>query len=83
MLELIAPMANEKRVMAVADVDKRHAGRADGPDGMHQVVMNLLSNALDAVEAQKGLITVRCLLRRRGTQTIMKSPTTARASRRA
>ena len=24
------------------------------PDGMHQVVMNLLSNALDAVEAEKG-----------------------------
>ena len=30
------------------------------PDGMHQVLMNLLSNALDAVEPQKGLIRVKC-----------------------
>jgi signal transduction histidine kinase len=27
---------------------------------MHQVLMNLLSNALDAVEAQQGLIRVAC-----------------------
>jgi signal transduction histidine kinase len=30
------------------------------PDGMHQVVMNLLSNALDAVEPKHGLIRVVC-----------------------
>ena len=28
------------------------------PDGIHQVLMNLLSNALDAVEDGKGLIKI-------------------------
>ncbi len=59
-LELIAPIANEKRVMAVADVEKDMPAVPLDPDGMHQVIMNLLSNAMDAVEPQKGLIQVRC-----------------------
>jgi signal transduction histidine kinase/pSer/pThr/pTyr-binding forkhead associated (FHA) protein len=59
-LELIAAQANEKGVMAVADVDRDHPAVPLDPDGMHQVVMNLLSNALDAVEPQMGLIRVVC-----------------------
>jgi signal transduction histidine kinase len=59
-LELIAPTANEKGVMAVADVERDHPAVPMDPDGMHQVLMNLLSNALDAVEPQKGLIRVVC-----------------------
>jgi signal transduction histidine kinase len=57
-LELIAPMASEQGVMAVADVDPDHPAVPMDPDGMHQVIMNLLSNALDAVAAEKGLIRV-------------------------
>ncbi|HYO08157.1 MAG TPA: ATP-binding protein [Tepidisphaeraceae bacterium] len=57
-VELIAPMANEKGVMVVADIDKDHPAVPIDPDGMHQVLMNLLSNALDAVEPQRGLIRV-------------------------
>jgi two-component system, NtrC family, sensor kinase len=59
-LELIATQANEKGVMAVADVDIDHPAIPIDPDGMHQVIMNLLSNALDAVEPRKGLIRVVC-----------------------
>ena len=59
-LELIATQANEKGVMAVADVDVDHPAIPIDPDGMHQVIMNLLSNALDAVEPRKGLIRVVC-----------------------
>ena len=59
-LELIATAANEKGVMAVADVEPDHPAVPADPDGMHQVLMNLLSNALDAVEPQKGLIRVVC-----------------------
>lgn len=57
-VELIAPMANEKGVMVVADVDKDHPPVPLDPDGIHQVLMNLLSNALDAVQPHKGLIRV-------------------------
>ena len=57
-VELIAAAANEKGVMVVADVDPDHPAIPIDPDGMHQVLMNLLSNALDAVEPQRGLIRV-------------------------
>jgi signal transduction histidine kinase len=59
-LELIAPLANEKGIMAVSDCDKNHPPVPMDPDGMHQVLMNLLSNAVDAVEPQAGLIKVSC-----------------------
>jgi signal transduction histidine kinase len=59
-LELVAAAANEKGVMAVSDVDRDMPPIPLDPDGMHQVVMNLLSNALDAVEPKKGLIRVVC-----------------------
>jgi signal transduction histidine kinase len=46
--------------MAVADVEPHHPAFPADPDGLHQVMMNLLNNALDAVEPQKGLIRVVC-----------------------
>jgi len=71
-LELVAPNANEKGVMAVADVDRDMPAVPMDPDGMHQVIMNLLSNALDAVEPQKGLINVACRYDADGRQTIIE-----------
>jgi signal transduction histidine kinase/pSer/pThr/pTyr-binding forkhead associated (FHA) protein len=59
-VELIATPANDKGVMVVADVDRDHPAVPLDPDGMHQVVMNLLSNALDAVTPQEGLIRIVC-----------------------
>jgi two-component system, NtrC family, sensor kinase len=59
-LELIATAANEKGVMVVADVDANIPAVPLDPSGMHQVLMNLLSNALDAVSPRKGLIQVFC-----------------------
>ena len=57
-LELVAGNANAKGVMAIADVARDVPPVPMDPSGMHQVLMNLLSNALDAVEAGKGLIRV-------------------------
>jgi signal transduction histidine kinase len=58
-LELIAANAAEKAVMAVADVDRDLPPIPIDPDGIHQVLINLLSNALDAVEPHHhGLIKV-------------------------
>jgi signal transduction histidine kinase/pSer/pThr/pTyr-binding forkhead associated (FHA) protein len=71
-LELVAPLANEKGVMAVADVAKDQPAIPLDPDGMHQVLMNLLSNALDAVEPHKGLIQVTCHYDAENKQTIIQ-----------
>ena len=57
-VELIAPAANDKGVMVVADVERDITAVPLDPDGMHQAIMNLLSNALDAVHAQQGLIRI-------------------------
>jgi signal transduction histidine kinase len=57
-LELVAAGANEKGVMAISDCDRDVPPVPLDPDGMHQVILNLLSNALDAVEPNKGLIRV-------------------------
>ncbi len=57
-IELTASAAGGKGAMVVADVDPDHPAIPLDPDGMHQVLMNLLSNSLDAVEPGRGLIRV-------------------------
>src|SRR5262249_45179053 len=59
-LELTAPGANEKGPRCVADVDKDPPAIPLDPDGLHQALMNLLGNAVDAVEPNRGLIRVVC-----------------------
>lgn len=71
-LELMAPMASEKGVMAVADIDPGQPAVPMDPDGMHQVLMNLLSNALDAVPPTGGLINVICRYDADNRQTVFE-----------
>ncbi|HXE52780.1 MAG TPA: ATP-binding protein, partial [Tepidisphaeraceae bacterium] len=71
-LELIAAAANEKGVMVVADVDETQPAIPMDPSGMHQVLMNLLSNALDAVEPKKGLISVTCRYDMENRETVLE-----------
>jgi len=71
-LELMASAANEKGTMAVADVEPDHPAFPADPDGLHQVLMNLLINSLDAVEPQKGLIRVVCRYDGENKQTIIE-----------
>jgi len=59
-VELTASAAGAKAAMVLADVDPDHPAIPLDPDGMHQVMMNLLSNALDAVEPGRGLIRIVC-----------------------
>lgn len=56
--ELVAAHANEKGVMVVSDVDPDLPPLALDADGIHQVLVNLLSNALDAVEERRGLVRI-------------------------
>jgi signal transduction histidine kinase len=71
-LELVAPMANEKGVMAVADVERDHPAVPLDPDGLHQILVNLLSNALDAVDQNTGLIRVVCRYDADNRQTVIE-----------
>jgi signal transduction histidine kinase len=71
-VELIATAANDKGVMVVADVEKDQPAIPLDPDGMHQVVMNLLSNALDAVAPQEGLIRLVCRYDAENRQSIIE-----------
>jgi signal transduction histidine kinase len=71
-VELIATAANDKGVMVVADVEKDQPAIPLDPDGMHQVVMNMLSNALDAVTPQEGLIRVVCRYDAENRQTVVE-----------
>ena len=57
-MELVAGTANERQVMVVADLDANHPPIPLDPDGIHQALLNLIGNALDAVEPGKGLIRV-------------------------
>ncbi len=60
-VELIGTVADERGVMAVVDVDRDVPAVPMDPDGMHQVLMNLLGNALDAIRpGEPGLIKVTC-----------------------
>jgi signal transduction histidine kinase len=56
----MAQSANSKGAMVVADVEEDIPAIPLDPSGIHQVLMNLLSNALDAVEPKEGLIRVVC-----------------------
>jgi len=71
-LELIAATANEKGVMAVADVEEDHPAIPLDQAGMHQVLMNLLSNAIDAVEPRTGLVRVECRYDAENRQSIIE-----------
>ena len=71
-IELLANSANEKGAMIVADVDEAQPAIPLDPSGMHQVLMNLLSNALDAVEPHRGLITVACRYDAENRETLLE-----------
>jgi two-component system, NtrC family, sensor kinase len=71
-LELMSPAAVEKGVMAIADVEEGIPAVPLDPDGIHQVLMNLLSNALDAVPSEGGLIRVECRYDEENKQAVLQ-----------
>lgn len=58
-VELMAPAAERKEVPIIADLDDNTPALQLDPNGIHQVIVNLLSNALDAVEQSSGVITIK------------------------
>ena len=57
-LELIGPQADEKGVALMTDLDDLPPIPAEA-DGLQHAFLNLLTNALDAVEENQGIITVK------------------------
>jgi len=57
-IELVTPRADEKTVAILPDLEDLPPIPAD-TGGLHQAFLNLLTNAIDAVGAHTGVITVR------------------------
>ncbi|MBN1765628.1 MAG: FHA domain-containing protein [Sedimentisphaerales bacterium] len=58
-LEMLTNHADEKQIALISDLDDHLPAIAIDPDGIQQVVLNLILNALDAVEETRGVITVK------------------------
>lgn len=58
-LQLVESQARAKQVVLIADVDKDLPPVMLDPHLMHQSLMNLITNAVEAVEPNKGVVTVR------------------------
>ncbi len=57
--QLLAPAAQRKRVKLILELDDGMPPIVIDPDAVHQAIMNLVSNALDAVEERVGQVTIR------------------------
>ncbi|MDO8302822.1 MAG: ATP-binding protein, partial [Sedimentisphaerales bacterium] len=57
-VESLRPKATEKGVSIVLEMDEQIPARPLDADNMHDVALNLVMNAIDAVEENRGLITV-------------------------
>jgi len=58
-LELTRKSADDKGVMLITDLEPHMPAIPADPDGLHQVVLNIVTNALDAVAANTGAVTIR------------------------
>jgi two-component system, NtrC family, sensor kinase len=58
-VEMLTSQADEKHVAIISDLDDHLPAVSLDPDGIQQAVLNLVLNALDAVQPDKGVITIR------------------------
>ena len=58
-VEMLTSHAHEKQTGLFTDLDDQLPPIAIDPDGMQQLILNLILNALDAVEPGSGIITVK------------------------
>ena len=58
-LEMLGTYADEKKVYLIPELDDDVPAIAVDPDGMQQVILNLILNAVDAVEPEEGNVTVK------------------------
>jgi signal transduction histidine kinase len=58
-VELVQKQADAKRIVLLADLDEHAPPILVDYDGIHQVVLNILTNAVDAAPEGRGMINVR------------------------
>jgi signal transduction histidine kinase len=58
-LELLSAPARDKKVTLLTEINKDQPPVPADADGLHQAVLNLLVNAIDAVESGRGVITLK------------------------
>lgn len=58
--ELMQPLCDRRGVALITEVEPDTPPIPADPSGLHQALVNLLNNALDAVEPDTGAITLRC-----------------------
>lgn len=58
-LDLARKTADDKGVMLISDLEPHMPAIPADPDGVHHVVLNLVTNAVDAVAANTGAVTIR------------------------
>ncbi len=59
LIEMLSQQAQEKNVGLFTDLDDQLPAIAVDPDGIEQILLNLVLNALDAVESKTGAITIK------------------------
>jgi signal transduction histidine kinase len=58
-LDLTRKQADDRGVMLIADPAVDMPAIPADPDGIHQVILNIMNNAIEAVPANTGVITIR------------------------
>jgi len=58
-IELLSTQADERKIALVTDLDDQMPAVPIDADGIQQVILNLLLNALGAVDEKRGIITVK------------------------
>jgi len=60
LIALVQPLCDKRGIALIADLDEDMPPIPADSGGLHQATMNLLSNAIDAVQPETGVITLNC-----------------------
>ncbi|GDY00097.1 peptide-binding protein [Phycisphaerae bacterium] len=67
-VEILEPQVRTKQVALVVDIDSEVPPVPVDPPLLHQALMNLLTNAIEAVKPEEGIVTVRVVYRPQGAK---------------
>lgn len=70
-LELMHKKANDRRIMIITDLSDDMPPIPVDPDGIHQVILNILVNAIEATLTDTGVITVKTSFDEQTQETII------------